>query len=226
MRLSNIRLVNFIAGILFFAFLNQAAMTAEYGVDQSISAGLDGANEVYLLASSGTTWRLPSPAPSVGSLSKKKTKPTPKRNATTKKTNTDLKNQAELVEKAKVDAFYFSLVRDLMSAINQANLTNNYSVLHALGSAQLKNDYSTEDLSKFFEPIRKLNLDLRPIHVITPQNIIAKIGEVDNLTLLNITGNFPTSPLVLEFNFTFANVDGVWMVEGFSVNAVQLKSQN
>jgi hypothetical protein len=38
---------------------------------------------------------------------------------------------------------------------------------------------------------------------------------------LHLVGNFPTQPLQIQFEMLFLQIDGIWRINGFSVDAVQ-----
>ncbi len=107
------------------------------------------------------------------------------------------------------------LIRTSIIALNQANVTNNYAVLNALGSPSFQQNNSPEKLSQIFTTFRANRIDLSPVVVINPTlNNRAAIAEGK----LKMTGFFPSAPMRTNFDLTFELVQGNWKLYGISVN--------
>ena len=61
------------------------------------------------------------------------------------------------------------MVRGALAGVNQANFTENYSVLHAMTAPALQARVSAAQFGKAFASLRKQNLDLSPVLVLAPQ---------------------------------------------------------
>ena len=110
------------------------------------------------------------------------------------------------------------LVRTTLVALNQANFTGNYTVLHGLGSPQLQARNSPADLGNAFAGLRAQNIDLSPVLVLTPQ-----LTEQPGFTrdgALRLVGFFPSKPLQIQFVMNFLPVGDRWRIDGLSVSAV------
>ncbi len=110
------------------------------------------------------------------------------------------------------------LVRTTLVALNQANFTGNYTVLHGLGSPQLQAKNTAADLGNAFAGLRAQNIDLSPVLVLTPQ-----LTEKAGFTLegaLRLVGFFPSKPLQIQFVMNFLPVADRWRIDGLSVSAV------
>lgn len=109
------------------------------------------------------------------------------------------------------------LVRTTLIALNQANFTGNYTVLHGLGTPHLQAEASPAQLGIAFTQLREQRLDLSRVLVIPPE-----LTAPPNLTpdgRLRLTGVFRTSPVHIGFDMVFMPVAGIWRVEGLAVRA-------
>ena len=106
------------------------------------------------------------------------------------------------------------MVRTALIALDQANKTNNYAVLHALGAPVLQAQ-SPEQMSQTFAGLRAQNLDLAPTVVVNPDFVPAP--AVSPQGILTLTGVFKTMPLGVKFNVAMQPVAGFWRLAGLSV---------
>jgi hypothetical protein len=107
------------------------------------------------------------------------------------------------------------LVRTTLIALNQANFTGNYTVLHGLGTPHLQAEASPAQLGIAFTQLRDQRLDLSRVLVIPPE-----LTEPPRMTpdgRLRLTGVFRTSPVHIGFDMVFMPVAGIWRVEGLAV---------
>lgn len=110
------------------------------------------------------------------------------------------------------------LVRTTLVALNQANFTGNYTVLHGLGSPQLQAKATPADLGNAFAGLRGQNIDMSPVLVLTPQ-LTEKAGFTPD-GALRLVGFFPSKPLQIQFVMNFLPVNDRWRIDGLSVSAV------
>jgi len=107
------------------------------------------------------------------------------------------------------------LIRSSIVALSQANVTNNYTVLNALGSREFRASNSPVQLANVFQSFRTNKIDLSPIVYVNPQLTVPP-------TLVNrrlrLVGNFPTKPMQVNFDLTFEPDDGLWKLFGLGVN--------
>lgn len=108
------------------------------------------------------------------------------------------------------------LVRTTLLAINQANQTDDYSVLYRLVSPELKAQTTPDKLAKSFASIRKLNMDLSAVAVLTPQ--VTEPPTITPSGTLTIKGYFPTNPVRTVFAMGFRNGNGKWRPSAFSIS--------
>jgi hypothetical protein len=108
------------------------------------------------------------------------------------------------------------LLRTSLLALDHANKANDYAVLRALGAPELQK-FTAEQLSQMFAGLRKANVDLSPVAVVTPQ--VVEPPQITQQGLLKMLGYFPTRPLQIQFEIFFQPVNGQWRVFGLTVRA-------
>lgn len=111
------------------------------------------------------------------------------------------------------------MIRSALTALDQANKTNNYSVLQALGGPMMQ-QHSPEGLAQMFQGVRKSGVDLQPVLVMTPQ--ITEAPVIAPNGLLALTGYFPTQPLQIRFQVGYQPVAGVWRLAGINLSLVSV----
>lgn len=107
------------------------------------------------------------------------------------------------------------LVKTTVIAVNQANLTNNYSVLHALGAPGFQKKNSAKDLEKIFAKLRASKLDFSPVVIYNPN--FSRPAQIMPNGMLRLSGYFPTRPLQVQFDLVFQPVNGEWRLFGVSL---------
>lgn len=109
------------------------------------------------------------------------------------------------------------MVRAALTALNQANFTENYSVLRGMTTPALQTRLSAEQLGRAFVDLRKQNLDLSPALVLAPE--FTEMPKLTSAGALMLTGIFPSRPLRINFAIEYLPIDGFWMIEQLSVSA-------
>lgn len=200
-------------------------ITGSNAIDLRVSPSVAKVQIIVHLAHS-KRWRLPETAPSVGPLYKGKTKKK-KRSAIQQKTIAkhrpeDLVAQPvksdPMMQKPSVSEEHLSMIRSLMVAINQANKTENYSVLRALGSPAMRKAFTDQSLKDYFAQLREIKYDMSSVLVTDPK-LVAKDGKIGTSKALKLQGAFPTKPLSIEFDVTYIDVSGVWELDAIGVQA-------
>jgi len=100
-----------------------------------------------------------------------------------------------------------TLVRNTTIAINQANLTNNYSVVRDLGTPGFQSANSPERLSELFTPLRNQKLDVAVILAVSPE--FKAQPSIDDKGRMRLTGFYATNPQV-HFDYIYEQVGGQW----------------
>jgi hypothetical protein len=106
------------------------------------------------------------------------------------------------------------LVRTTVIAINQANVTGNYTVFRDLTAPVFQTQNSPARLAEVFSTLRKRNIDLSPV-VFFPAKF-QRPPAIEN-GLLRMTGFFATRPEQVNFDLAFQNVNGRWLLVGVSI---------
>lgn len=109
------------------------------------------------------------------------------------------------------------MVRAALTAVNQANFTENYSVLRGMTTPALQTRLSAEQLGRAFVDLRKQNLDLSPALVLAPE--FTEMPRLTSAGALMLKGIFPSRPLRINFAIEYLPIDGFWMIDQFSVSA-------
>jgi hypothetical protein len=107
------------------------------------------------------------------------------------------------------------LVRSTVVALDQANRTGNYSVLHDLGDGSFQNAYSQAALADMFRAFRDQNVALNSVVLFD-----AQLDAPPQLTqdgYLHLLGHFPTTPNEVIFDITYRYEDGPWRIDGLNV---------
>ncbi len=107
------------------------------------------------------------------------------------------------------------MIRSSLVALSQANVTNNYQVLNALGSQNFRNANPPARLAELFAPFRTNNIDLAPVVFVTPQ-LSQQPSIIEGK--LRLIGYFPTQPMHVNYDLQFEPSNGVWKLSGLSVN--------
>ena len=108
------------------------------------------------------------------------------------------------------------MVRNAIIALNQANLTGNYSVLRDMGTPNFQMTNSSARLAEAFAALRARKLDISPIMLFNPK--FAAPPSVQDGQVLRITGLFPTTPEQVNFDLAFQLFGDQWTLAGIAVN--------
>jgi hypothetical protein len=108
------------------------------------------------------------------------------------------------------------MIRSHVYAVGLSNAAGTYEPLRALGSTQFKATNSADALTKTFEQVRALNLDLSPVLVTTPV-LTDPPAVIDGK--LRVFGTFPTAPVEIPFGIMFEQDGGTWRLNAISVGA-------
>ena len=110
------------------------------------------------------------------------------------------------------------LVRSSLLALDQANKTGNYTVLRDIGAPGFQSN-SAARLGEIFAKLRNDNLDLSGVAVIDPQ--LNLLPQIEANGLMRMAGFFPSVPTQVNFDLSFAPVNGQWRLFGISVSIGQ-----
>lgn len=108
------------------------------------------------------------------------------------------------------------MIRNTIIALNQANLTGNYSVLRDMGTPNFQITNSSARLGEVFSTLRARKLDLSPIMFFNPKLIAPP--SIQDGQVLRLAGFFPTTPEQVNFDLAFQLFGEQWMLAGIAVN--------
>jgi hypothetical protein len=112
-------------------------------------------------------------------------------------------------------AFSEMLIKNALVALNQANLTGNYSVLRELGTPAFQTQNSTALLAESYATLRKSGIDMSGIVLLKP-NVTDAVRRND---VLELQGFFPSEPIRISFHAVFAAYKGKMRLHGIAVSA-------
>jgi hypothetical protein len=93
------------------------------------------------------------------------------------------------------------LIRTTIVALNQANMTGNYTVLRDLAAPSFQQANSAAQLAEAFANMRKRNIDLAPILFFEPK--LVRPPAIQPNGKLRLSGYFETRPEQVSFDLAF-----------------------
>ncbi len=109
------------------------------------------------------------------------------------------------------------VVKSTVIALQHANQTGNFTVLHDMGTPVFRERFDATRLAATFSGLRARGINLTPALMLQP--VLEKPAEVNAQKQLHLVGYFPTQPLQIRFEMVFLQIDGVWRVDGLAVDA-------
>ena len=107
------------------------------------------------------------------------------------------------------------MIHSALMALNNANLTGNYTVLRDLGAPGFQAANPPARLADIFGHLRSQKLDLSPIVLFTPK--LVRYPAINDRGLLSLNGFFDTRPQRVQFDLLYQPVDGEWRLFGIGV---------
>lgn len=108
-----------------------------------------------------------------------------------------------------------ALVKSSLLSFNDANVTGNYTVLHAKLSKPFRQQFPPEKLKQTFKEFADKNIDIDLIAALKPSYDPAPV--VDDNGKLIVKGSFPTEPARVIFELDFIPSDGEWKLVRINV---------
>ena len=108
------------------------------------------------------------------------------------------------------------LLRSTLLAINQANLTGNYTVLRDLGTPDFQRNNSADRLKDNFQSMRSRKVDISAILLLSAN--LVREPSIDANGSLRLTGYFPSEPEQVNFDLAFHLIDGRWRFQSVAIN--------
>jgi opacity protein-like surface antigen len=113
------------------------------------------------------------------------------------------------------------LIRTTLMTFNDANMTGNYSVLHAKASKEVQAQLSVEKLFETFKPFRTNQLFFEDIIYEDYDSYEDAMFDSDGALVL--VGVFKTDRVKVSYRLEFVKNDAVWKWSGIKVNADKLR---
>ena len=110
-----------------------------------------------------------------------------------------------------------ALVRNVLLAVNDANLTGNYTVLRDLSAPDSQGLNTPERLEESFRPIRQQGTDFSIVAVATPRFV--QLPAFTPQGYLRVNGEFLSSPRI-TFDIFLQHVAGRWRPYAIGVGVV------
>lgn len=115
------------------------------------------------------------------------------------------------------------LIRSTLMALNQANLSGNYTVLRDLGAPAFQRFYSAASLAEKFAGLRRAKIDFTPIFYFHPQ--LKQQAALQDGRFLRLVGFMPTRPQHIDFDLAYQNIEGEWLLVALSIGVSQAPAQ-
>jgi hypothetical protein len=123
---------------------------------------------------------------------------------------------AQAQNKVPSDGVLEALVKSSLLTLNDANVTGNYSVLHAKLSKPFRDQFPPQRLKDTFREFSDKHVDYDIIAAYKPT--YSRPPVVDDDGKLLVRGWFPTEPKRLNFSLDFIPSDGEWKLIGVKVD--------
>ncbi len=108
------------------------------------------------------------------------------------------------------------MIRNAIVALNQANITGNYSVLRDLGTPTFQQTNNPAKLAEAFATLRNRKIDISPV-MFFPPRLTAQPAMLEG-QVLRLTGFFATTPEQVNFDIAFQLAGDQWMLAAIAVN--------
>jgi hypothetical protein len=109
------------------------------------------------------------------------------------------------------------LIRSAIVALDQANVTGNYTVLRDLGASAMQTANTAADLANLFANYRKQNFSLADTVLLDP--VLDEKPQLSTDGALHLVGHFPTRPQEIMFDMTFFYERDRWRVANMQVGS-------
>jgi hypothetical protein len=100
------------------------------------------------------------------------------------------------------------LIKGTLLTFNDANVTGNYSVMHARLSKPFRDKFPPERLKEVFKVFHEKRIDIDLIAAKQP--IASKPAQVNDNGVLQLHGYFDTSPSRVHYELDYLMSDGEW----------------
>ena len=116
-----------------------------------------------------------------------------------------------------------TLVKGTLLSFNDANVTGNYTVLHAKASKPFRQQFTPEKLQEIFKDFAEKNIDFDIIAAYKP--VYDPPPRLDKDGRLLVQGHFPTEPTRVVYDLEFIPSDGEWKLISINVKTQRAPSK-
>jgi hypothetical protein len=113
------------------------------------------------------------------------------------------------------DIHIILMIRSAVIALNQANITGNYTVLREMGTANFQMANTPARLAEIFATLRSRKIDMAPVMVFNPKLTTTPALDAQ---VLKVAGYFPTSPEQVQFDLAYQHAGDQWLLAGIAVS--------
>ncbi|WP_137045035.1 hypothetical protein [Pseudolabrys sp. FHR47] len=106
------------------------------------------------------------------------------------------------------EAVQEKLIKTCLLTLNDANITGNYTVLHAKLAKPFRTQFSPDKLKQGFSTFAEKQIDLSIIAIKTP--VAATPTKIDNRGVLQLRGYFETQPSRVHYELDFLVSEEEW----------------
>lgn len=111
------------------------------------------------------------------------------------------------------------LVKTSLMTFNDANLTGNYTVLHAKASKPFRDQITPEKLADGFKAFRAQKVDLSSI--VADDIDTSKEAKINSDGVLHLEGRFKDNSKRIRYDLNFVYEEGAWKLLGINVKYKQ-----
>lgn len=108
------------------------------------------------------------------------------------------------------------LIKASLLTFNDANVTGNYSVLHAKLSKPFRDQFSPEKLKEGFKAFSDAHIDFDIVVAKPP--VLTEAAKVDDDGRLALRGYFDTKPSRVHYDLAFIMSEGEWKLVKLTVD--------
>ncbi|RYH04284.1 hypothetical protein EU805_02640 [Salipiger sp. IMCC34102] len=112
-------------------------------------------------------------------------------------------------------SFATALVRDALAALNQANVTGNYTVLRDYGARGFREANDPTDLAAAFARLRAERLNLMQALIVAPRFRNSSLSL--DRSVMRLSGVVPVQGQGIDFDMEFRLENNAWRLQGVSV---------
>ena len=116
------------------------------------------------------------------------------------------------------------MIKTYLLTLNDANLTGDYTVLHARLAKPFREQFSAERLKKIFKPFADKKIDYGIIAAKPP--VASSESRIDNRGALILRGYFDTKPSRVIYELDFIPSEGEWKPIKVNVHVKPVKKDN